>query len=113
YKLGNTGTVWAYNGNVVWSPVKGLRFRGNYARAVRAPNQVELFTPFGQNFALVLDPCDRNSINLGSANRPANCPAAGVPAGQGITYSSSLPFLSGGNENLEAETSDSITIGGV
>ena len=113
YNLGNTGTVWAYNGNVVWSPVKGLRFRGNYARAVRAPNQVELFTPFGQNFALVTDPCDVNQVGAGSQFRAANCLAAGVPAGTSINYQSSLFFLSGGNDGLEAETSDSITIGGV
>jgi outer membrane receptor protein involved in Fe transport len=113
YNLGNTGTVWAYNGNVVWSPVRGLRFRGNYARAVRAPNQVELFTPFGQNFALVTDPCDVNQVGAGSEFRAANCLADGVPAGTSINYQSSLFFLSGGNENLEAETSDSMTIGGV
>ena len=114
YNLGTTGTVWAYNGNVVWSPVKGLRLRGNYARAVRAPNQVELFTPFGQNFAPgFVDPCDVNLIGAGSENRAANCLAAGVPAGTAINYNSSLPFLSGGNEVLEAEKSDSITIGGV
>ncbi len=113
YNLGNTGTVWAYNGSAIWSPVDGLRFRGNYARSVRAPNQVELFTPFGQNFSLVNDPCDVNQVGAGSENRAANCVAAGIPAGTAITYSSSLPFLSGGNENLEAEKSDSITLGGV
>lgn len=113
YKLGTTGTVWAYNGSAIWSPVEGLRFRGNYARSVRAPNQVELFSPFGQNFSLVNDPCDVNQVGAGSANRAANCVAAGIPAGTAITYSSSLPFLSGGNENLEAEKSDSITLGGV
>ena len=113
YSLGTTGTVWAYSGSAVWAPIKGLRFRGNYARSVRAPNQVELFTPFGQNFSLVNDPCDVNQVGAGSDNRAANCVAAGIPAGTSITYSSSLPFLSGGNENLEAEKSDSITIGGV
>ncbi len=113
YKVGNTGSVWAYNGNLIWSPVKGLRLRGNYARSVRAPNQVELFTPFGQNFALISDPCDVNLVNNGSQFRAANCLAAGVPAGQPISYASSIAFLSGGNQDLEAETSDSITIGGV
>ncbi len=29
YSIGNTGTVWAWNGSAVWSPVRGLRFRGN------------------------------------------------------------------------------------
>ena len=113
YSLGATGTVWAYNASAIWSPVQGVRLRGNYARSVRAPNQVELFTPFGQNFSLVTDPCDRNAVGQGSENRAANCIADGIPAGTAITYSSSLPFLSGGNEALEAETSDSYTVGGV
>jgi outer membrane receptor protein involved in Fe transport len=110
---GSTGTVWAYNGNAVWAPVKGLRFRGNYARSVRAPNQVELFTPFGQNFALIQDPCDVNNVGAGTQYRAANCIASGVPAGTALTYASSLSFLSGGNPDLQAEKSDSITVGGV
>jgi outer membrane receptor protein involved in Fe transport len=87
--------------------------RGNRARSVRAPNQVELFTPPGQNFSLVTDPCDVNAVGQGSDNRQANCIAAGIPAGTSITYSSSLPFLSGGNPGLEAEKSKSTTLGGV
>jgi outer membrane receptor protein involved in Fe transport len=117
YKLGTTGTVWAYNVNGIYSPFAGLRLRGNYARAVRAPNQVELFTPLGQNFTPGnwTDPCDVASVGAGSANRPANCLAAGVPAGQVLTqnYGGSIGFLSGGSTNLEAEKSDSITVGGV
>jgi len=113
YKLGSTGTVWAYNGNLIYSPVEGVRLRGNYARAVRAPNQSELFTPFGQNFSLVGDPCSANNVGTGTANRQANCIAAGVPAGTVITYTSSLPFKSGGNDQLEAEVSNSVTVGGV
>jgi len=113
YKLGKTGTVWAYNANVIYSPIAGVRLRGNLARAVRAPNQSELFTPFGQNFSLVNDPCDANNVGAGSPTRAANCIAAGIPAGTRITYSSSIPFKSGGNTELEAEVSDSITVGGV
>jgi outer membrane receptor protein involved in Fe transport len=113
YNLGSTGTVWAWNANVIYSPIQDLRLRGNYAKAVRAPNQVELFSPFGQNFSLVTDPCDADAIGTGSANRQANCIAAGVPAGTHLVYSDSLPFLSGGNKALSAEVSKSITVGGV
>jgi len=113
YTLGNTGTVWAYNANVIYSPIKGLRLRGNIARAVRAPNQGELFTPFGQNFSLIGDPCDVNNIGSGTANRAANCVASGVPAGTQLQYLDSLPFKSGGNSALQAEVSNSITVGGV
>ena len=90
YSIGNTGTVWAYNGSAVWSPVKGLRFRGNYGRSVRAPNQVELFSPFGQNFAPgFADPCSSINIGTGSANRAANCAAAGRPGGTDATINPS------------------------
>jgi outer membrane receptor protein involved in Fe transport len=112
YNLGKTGTVWAYNGNVIYSPVQGVRLRGNYAQAVRAPNQVELFSPFGQNFAFVADPCDKNNRN-GNPNRAANCTAAGIPADADLQYLATLPFLSGGNQDLKAEVSHSITLGGV
>ncbi|MGN6621683.1 MAG: TonB-dependent receptor domain-containing protein, partial [Sphingomonas sp.] len=108
---GNAGNVLAYNGNVEWSPFRDLRFRGNYSRAVRAPTLVDLYTPFGQNYELVTDPCSAEAIGSGSANRAANCAAAGVPAGFEHQYKSSLGYLSGGNPNLKAETSDSYTLG--
>lgn len=131
YSIGNTGTVWAYNASGIWSPVNGLRFRGNYGRSVRAPNQVELFSPFGQNFAPGFgDPCSSINLGSGSSNRAANCAAAGRPGGTDATinpsfgteptpvpgpydfrYSSSLEIRSGGNPELEAETSDSWTLG--
>ena len=114
YTLGATGTVWAYNVNGIWSPMDGIRFRGNYARAVRAPNQSELFSPAGQNFAPGFsDPCSAINISSGSQFRAANCATAGRPAGYDFRYSQSLGFQSGGNPNLKAEKSDSWTIGGV
>ena len=114
YNLGTTGTVFAYNAGVDWAPVRDLRLRGNYSRAVRAPNVVDLFTPLGQNFApAFVDPCALNQINTGSPNRVANCRAAGIPADYNFAYSQSLELQSGGNPDLQAETSDSFTIGGV
>jgi outer membrane receptor protein involved in Fe transport len=96
--------------------VPGFRLRGNYARAVRAPNQVELFTPLGQNFTPGnwTDPCDKDQIGA-NPNRAANCLAAGVPVGTVLTplYGGSIGFLSGGSQDLQAERSNSITVGGV
>jgi outer membrane receptor protein involved in Fe transport len=130
YSIGNTGTVWAYNGSAIWAPVRGFRFRANYGRSVRAPNQVELFSPASQNFAPGFgDPCSSINIQSGSSNRAANCAAAGRPGGTDPTnnpsgptnppgpgpydfrYDSSLEISSGGNPLLEAETSDSWTFG--
>lgn len=109
------GTVYSYNGSVIWKPVSDLTLRASYARAVRAPNLGELYTAAGTNFATVSDPCSADNITQGTnpANRAANCAAAGRPAGYNFQYSQSLQFKSGGNPNLQAETSDSYTFGGV
>lgn len=132
YSIGNTGTVYAYNAGAIWSPVRGLRVRGNYGRSVRAPNQQELFSPFSQNFAPgFADPCSSVNIGTGSSNRPANCAAAGRPGGTDATpnpsrpgvpapnpagpfdfrYDSSLETRAGGNPTLNEEASNSWTLG--
>jgi outer membrane receptor protein involved in Fe transport len=132
YSIGKTGTVWAYNGSVIWAPVHGFRFRGNYGRSVRAPNQSELFSAAGQNFAPGFgDPCSSVNIGAGSTYRAQNCATAGRPGGTDSTlnpstpgvpatnpagpydfrYDESLELVSGGNKNLQAEKSDSWTLG--
>ena len=110
---GATGTVFAYNAGVDWAPIRDLRLRGNYSRAVRAPNLSDLTFPLSQNFALVQDPCALRNRGLGNSTRATNCAALGVPAAFDFVYLSSLAFQSGGNPNLQEETSDSYTIGGV
>jgi outer membrane receptor protein involved in Fe transport len=114
YKVG--GTAWAYNGGVQWAPVDGLMFRGNYARAVRAPNVSETASGLVPNFAPGFgDPCSASRINNGSATRAANCLSAiGAPLLATLpdtTYS--LQVLSGSNPNLNSEQSDSWTAGAV
>lgn len=110
---GSAGNVLSYNGGLEWAPIRSLRLRGNYSRAVRAPNLTDLYTPLGQNFATVGDPCSARNIGTGAATRAANCRADGVPAGYDYVYLSSIGFLSGGNQNLNVEKSDSYTLGGV
>lgn len=112
YKIG-AGTVYAYNGGVEYSPIKDLRLRANYGRSIRAPNLSELFAVPGQNFATVTDPCSARNLSNGTGNRAANCTAAGAPAGYDFVYSQSLEIVSGGNPDLQAETSNSLTVGGV
>jgi outer membrane receptor protein involved in Fe transport len=110
---GSTGTVYAYNGGVEWAPIRDIRFRTNYARAVRAPNLSDLYTPLGQNFSLISDPCSAENIGSGASTRAANCHADGVPAGYNFQYTASLAYNSGGNAALKAETSNSFTVGAV
>ena len=110
---GDTGTVFAWNVGGTWAPVPDIRFRGNYSRAVRAPNLSELFSSQTQNFAPAFqDPCDVDNIG-GRVTRQQNCIADGVPLGTDLLYSSSLEILSGGNPDLTEETSKSWTIGAV
>ena len=110
---GIDGTVKTYGVEGIYSPIRDITFRGAYNRSVRAPNLSELYSAQGQNFAPnFVDPCSARNIGTGSANRAANCAAAGAPAGYDFVYSSSLEIVSGGNPNLNVETSDSLTLGG-
>jgi outer membrane receptor protein involved in Fe transport len=114
---GETGTVFAYNAGVDYAPIRDIRFRANYSKAVRAPNLSELFFPAVANFAPnFVDPCSPNSL-AGNPNRPANCLAqvggnaailAGIP-----NVTQSLPVISGSNPNLTEETAKSLTLGAV
>ena len=109
---GAAGTVYAYGGEAIWAPVRDVTLRGTYSRSVRAPNLRALYQKQGQNFAPGFgDPCSSRNLALGSANRAANCSAAGRPSDYDYVYSSSLEILSGGNPNLEEESSDSWTAG--
>lgn len=111
---GNTGTVWAYNANLIYSPIEDLRLRANYSRAVRAPTLSNLFAAQTQNFVFLTDPCDDDLINQGPASREPNCRADGVPVGYDADQiQSSQAILQGGNPLLEAETSDSWTVGAI
>lgn len=115
---GSTGTVWAYNYGGEWAPVRDIRFRANYGRAVRAPNVTETAGALVPNFAPSFqDPCRAGNIGTGTQYRAANC-AADLGAllntpdfANQAQYS--LPVLSGSNPNLKAEKSDSWTIGAV
>ena len=109
-------TVYAYNFGGDWAPIRDLRFRANYSRAVRAPNVSETASPLSQNFSPGFqDPCRPENIGSGNAtNRAANCAAdlgALLPGLQLPAYS--LEILSGSNANLTPEKSDSYTYGGV
>lgn len=109
---GAAGTVYAYSGGIQYRPVEDLMFRGSYSRSVRAPNLGELYSAQSQNFTPAPDdPCSARNLATGSANRVANCDAAGRPAGYDYVYTASLELVSGGNPNLKAEKSDSYTGG--
>lgn len=120
---GATGSVWTWNVGGIWSPVRDIRIRAGYARSVRAPTLVNLYKPPSQTFLNgLIDPCSQTNINNGTANRVANCAAAGVPTTEivnGLTVpwtnvpSSGIRGLNGSNPNLREEQGTSLTIGAV
>jgi outer membrane receptor protein involved in Fe transport len=115
-------TTWKAGGS--WEPVDAIKIRGNYSRAVRAPNISELFSPQNTGLTSIAnDPCaslnDQNQVvrPAPTGTLRAVCLAQGAPtftignipqptAGQGNA-------TSGGNLNLKPEKSNSWTIGAV
>tara|TARA_A100001391_G_scaffold158996_2_gene117524 strand:+ start:1692 stop:4691 length:3000 start_codon:yes stop_codon:yes gene_type:complete len=77
---GYNTTTWKVAGN--WTPVDGIKFRGNYSRAVRAPNIAELFAPVNTTLTnLDSDPC-AGAAPTQNANLAAVCIAQGATAAQ-------------------------------
>ncbi len=117
---GYSATTYKIGGS--WEPVEGVTVRGNYARAVRAPNIAELFSPVNTGLTnLGVDPCATRRTN-GTVLRPpltgellAVCLAQGANASnvQIIPEPISGQVLStgGGNINIQPEKSDSYTVG--
>lgn len=112
--------TWKVDG--IWAPIRDIRFRGTYSRAIRAPNIAELFSPAQGATFRPADPCDVVNQNA-TANRRANCIAAatalGIPNAAAFIANYSDPLTarfsgtSGGNPNLTEETATTWTVGGV
>ncbi|MEA9580197.1 TonB-dependent receptor [Xanthomonas nasturtii] len=91
-----------------WKPITDLMIRGNWSQGFRAPSINELFQGVSDTFEDVRDPC-AGSFSDGSVNgtRPGSC--GSVPA-----YAQANPQVrtaTGGNPNLQPETSTSKTLG--
>ncbi|WOC26482.1 TonB-dependent receptor [Pseudoalteromonas sp. N1230-9] len=106
----HAGDTDAWKVGVLYQPIEDIRLRGTYGQAVRAPNIAEAFSPISPGFGRVADPCDADSI-LDNPNRVANCAAIGIPAGFEANDNASIDTISGGNSELESETSTSFTAG--
>ncbi len=117
---GYTTTTWKAGGS--WTPVTGAKIRGFYARAVRAPNIGELFSPLNTGLtSLTNDPCATiNDAGVRIAAPPTGtlrdvCLAQGANAGNvdsiNVPIASQANATSGGNLALGPEKSNSYTIG--
>lgn len=119
YSLQAVGGVWTYAGGIEWAPIRDITFRGQYSRAVRAPNVGELFGGLQTGFPTGTDPCT-TAAALNAGGLRDTCIATGVPAanlGQGVPSqlqpNTQFQSQTGGNANLVAEKSTSYTFGAV
>src|SRR3546814_11017544 len=58
YAIDRVGTVFSWRGGIQYAPIPDLRFRAQYARAKRAPDIAELYSPPRGNFEVADDECD-------------------------------------------------------
>jgi outer membrane receptor protein involved in Fe transport len=120
-KYSTVGSNWSWNVGAEWQPIKDLRFRGQYAKAVRAPNISELFTQASQTFPVIRDPCNKTTAS-GGGTTGALCRAipgiaATIASTGSFTYSQiqlqSVFGFNEGNPNLKQETGKTLTVGAV
>jgi iron complex outermembrane recepter protein len=102
-----SGSTTTFSAGVNWEPIEDLLFRGSWAEGFRAPSIGELFGTPSRFDQEVVDPCS------GLFPAPANCVAEGVPAGGYTQLNPQLPVVTGGNADLEPETSESWGFGAV
>ena len=109
-----------YKLGLEWAPVRDVRLRGGFNRAVRAPNIGELFTPQAVALDGSVDPCAAplkpgSTTTLTNGVTFAQCAPSGVtPAQFGHILPNSAPQyngLAGGNPNLLPEVADTYTLG--
>ena len=112
----NTNT---YKIGLEWAPIKDVRLRGGYNRAVRAPNIDELFAPAAVGAGGTADPC-WGPINpatglVASGYTQAQCQATGVaPNRYGhllVNPAAQINTQQGGNTALTPEIADTYTVG--
>ena len=116
----NFGAEHSYKLGLLWRPLDGLALRGTLSTGIRAPGIGELFGGAAREDFTFLDPCAdvRGLIGRGNGGRDEpqpqsiidNCAALGLPAAL-AQRNPQLAAVSAGNEDLQAETSESWMLG--
>ncbi len=108
------GNTLSWNAGLSYQPLTALTLRATYAKAMRAPNITELYSPQFQSLFRVEDPCSQSSLSNSAdpARRQANCEALGRPQNFEATADDGLiGGTLGGNPNLQEETAKTYTAG--
>ncbi len=109
YTLGfNTNT---FKLGLEWAPIRDVRFRTSFNRAVRAPNIDELFAPAAVGAGGTADPCWGATPVL----TQAQCANTGVTAAEyghiSVNQAAQINTQQGGNPNLVPEVADTYSLG--
>lgn len=108
-----SGSTTTFKAGINWQPIEDLLFRGSWAEGFRAPSIGELFGTPSRFDQEIVDPCSAVGGAIPAA-AAASCIAQGVPAnGSYVQNNPQLSVITGGNLNLEPETSESWVFGGV
>jgi iron complex outermembrane recepter protein len=92
-----------------WKPITDLILRASYGRGFRAPGIGELYGSESRFDATLTDPC--SEFNQAPQAVRDRCIELGVPAdGSYMALNPQISVTTGGNRDLEPETSDSINI---
>jgi iron complex outermembrane recepter protein len=113
YSEGFITHTWA--AGLEWAPIRDIRVRGGFQRAVRAPNIGELYSPQAVGLDGSNDPCASKVLGTAPAASLAACEASGVKQSQYgkiiANPANQYQGLLGGNPNLTPEEADTYTIG--
>lgn len=107
------GTTETYKLAGEWEPIDGVRFRGGYNRAVRAPHVLELFSPRNVTLDGTRDLCAGLAAGNALVARCASlfnltqAQVLAIEANPAAQYNG----LIGGNPNLDPEKADTYTAG--
>lgn len=106
-----SGSTTTFSAGVNWEPIEDLLFRGSWAEGFRAPSIGELFGTPSRFDQELQDPCALTTTGGQNFNNNAtvraNCIAQGVPAAGINQLNPQISVLTGGNQDLAPETSES------
>ncbi|MEP5763719.1 MAG: TonB-dependent receptor [Halieaceae bacterium] len=96
---------------VRWKPIEDLMFRATWSEGFRAPGIGELFGSAARFDQTIDDPCSGIDAST-PQNIVDNCGALGVPTDGSYTqFNAQISVTTGGNEDLDEETSDNTMYG--
>ena len=117
YRTTGGQNTWA--AGLAWQPIDDVRLRAQFQRAIRSPNPIELFAPqnrFEFNLSQLpngaFDPC-AGPTPFASAEECARTGVTPALYGNILVGGGQFNNLTGGNEDLEVETSETVTIGAI